>query len=159
VRKLWKVVTEEGISVDIFLMRPDHVQSATKLLQEFPGLTVGFCHCMDLKPGPALEPGIKAVCELARFKNLHAKVDFIGTGTQMNYPCEDLHSAALRVIDAYGPERCVWASCFPNELWTPKISYGEHLRIFQEALPLSQKAREWILGGTARKLWFPDLKV
>ena len=159
VRKLWKVVAEEGISVDIFLMRPDHVQSATKLLQEFPGLTVGFCHCMDLKPGPALEPGIKAVCELARFKNLHAKVDFIGTGTQMNYPCEDLHSAALRVIDAYGPERCVWASCFPNELWTPKISYGEHLRIFQEALPLSQKAREWILGGTARKLWFPDLKV
>jgi L-fuconolactonase len=159
VRKLWKVVADEGISVDIFLMRPDHVQGAGKLLEEFPGLTIGFCHCMDLKPGPALEPGIKAVCELARFKNLYAKVDFIGTGTQMNYPCEDLHTAALRVIAAYGPERCVWASCFPNELWTPRISYQEHLRIFQEALPLSQQAREWILGRTARKLWFPDLNI
>jgi hypothetical protein len=94
-----------------------------------------------------------------RFKNLYAKIDFIGTGTQMKYPCEDLHSAALRIIDAYGPERCVWASCFPNELWTPKITYQENLRIFQEALPLSQKARDWMLGGTAHKLWFPDLKI
>jgi predicted TIM-barrel fold metal-dependent hydrolase len=100
-----------------------------------------------------------SVTTLARFKNLYAKVDFIGTGTQMKYLCEDLHNAALRVIDAYGPERCVWASCFPNELWTPKITYQENLRIFEEALPLKQNAREWILGGTARKLWFPDLKV
>ena len=159
VRKLWKVVADEGISVDIFLMRAEHVPSATKLLQEFSGLTVGFCHCMDLKPGPLLEPSLKAVCDMARFKNLYAKVDFIGTGTLMNYPCSDLHKPALQVIDAYGPERCVWGSCFPNELWTPKISYAEHLRIFREALPLSEQARRWILGETARKIWFPDMKV
>lgn len=70
-----------------------------------------------------------------RFKNLYAKVDFIGTGTQMKCPCEDLHSAALRIIDAYGPERCVCASCFPNELWTPKITYQENLRIFRKRYP------------------------
>jgi L-fuconolactonase len=159
VRKLWKVVLDEGISVDIFLMRAELVPSATRLLQEFSALTVGFCHCMDLKPGPLLEPGLKAVCDLARFKNLYAKVDFIGTGTQMKYPCSDLHKPALQVIDAYGPERCVWGSCFPNELWTPNITYTEHLRIFREALPLSEKARRWILGETARKIWFPDLKI
>ncbi len=157
VRHLWKVVADEGISVDIFLMRPQLVDSAIKLLKEFPSLTVGFCHCMDLKPGPMLQPALKAVCELARFKNLYAKVDFIGTGTQMKYPCTDLHAAALQVIDAYGPERCVWGSCFPNELWTPKVTYAEHLRIFREALPLSQQARRWILGETARKIWFPAL--
>jgi predicted TIM-barrel fold metal-dependent hydrolase len=159
VRALWKVVAEEGISVDIFLMRPEMVASAVKLLQEFPALAVGFCHCMDLKPGPALEPSLKTVCELARFKNLYAKVDFIGTGTRMSYPCSDLHAAALRVIDAYGPERCVWGSCFPNELWTPKITYAEHLRIFTEALPLKEAARRSVLGETARRLWFPHLKA
>jgi L-fuconolactonase len=159
VRKLWKVVVDEGISVDIFLMRPELVASASKLLQEFPSLTVGFCHCMDLKPGPMLEPALKTVCELARFKNLYAKVDFIGTGTQMKYPCTDLHGAAMQVINAYGPERCVWGSCFPNELWTPNVTYAEHLRIFQEALPLSAEARRWVLGQTARKIWFPTLKV
>jgi L-fuconolactonase len=157
VRALWKVVVDEGVSVDIFLMRPEMVESATKLLRDYPGLTVGFCHCMDLKPGPALASSLKTVCDLARFKNLYAKVDFIGTGTQRKYPCEDLHDAALRVIDAYGPERCVWGSCFPNQLWTPKVSYAEHLRIFTEALPLKDAARRAILGETARKIWFPDL--
>jgi L-fuconolactonase len=159
VRALWKVVADEGISVDIFLMRPELVESATRLLKDFTSLTVGFCHCMDLKPGPMLEPSLKAVCELARFKNLYAKVDFIGTGTQMKYPCSDLHGAALKVIEAYGPDRCVWGSCFPNELWTPNVTYAEHLRIFREALPLSDSARRWILGETARKIWFPALKV
>jgi predicted TIM-barrel fold metal-dependent hydrolase len=158
VRALWKVVVDQGISVDIFLMRMEMVGSAVRLLNDFPGLTVGFCHCMDLKPGPLLEPTLKAVRDLARFRNLYAKVDFIGTGTKLKYPCSDLHHAALQVIDAYGPERCVWGSCFPNELWTPNVTYAEHLRIFREALPLSDTARRWILGGTARKIWFPDLK-
>jgi predicted TIM-barrel fold metal-dependent hydrolase len=159
VRALWKAVADEGITVDIFLMRPELVESATKLLNEFKSLKVGFCHCMDLKPGPTLEPNTKVVCGLAKFKNLYAKVDFIGTGTRMKYPCSDLHDAAMQVINAYGPERCVWGSCFPNDLWTPNVTYAEHLRIFQEALPLSQKAREAILGETARRIWFRDLRV
>jgi predicted TIM-barrel fold metal-dependent hydrolase len=157
VRALWKTASDEGISVDIFLMRPELVESATKLLRDFRAVAIGFCHCMDLKPGPSLGSSLKTVCDLARFKNLYAKVDFIGTGTQRKYPCEDLHAPALQVIDAYGPERCVWGSCFPNELWTPKVSYAEHLRIFAEALPLKDAARRAILGETARRIWFPDL--
>ena len=159
VRALWKMAVDEGATVDIFLMRVEMVESATKLIAEFPQLTIGFCHCMDLKPGPLLAPSLDAVRRLARFKNLYSKVDFIGTGTRLPYPCSDLHDAALKVIDAYGPERCVWTSCYPNGLWTPKISYAEHLRIFQEALGLKEEAKRWILGETARKIWFPALKL
>ena len=67
--------------------------------------------------------------------------------------------AALKVIDAYGPERCVWASVYPNQLWTPKITYAEHLKIFTHALGLKEEAKRSILGETARKIWFPELKV
>src|SRR5215467_15040239 len=158
VRALWKTAADEGLTVDIFLMRPELVPSATKLIQEFPKLTIGFCHCMDLKPGPLLEPNLEAVLKLSRFRNLYPKLDFIGTGTQQKYPCEDLHEPCLKIIDAYGPERCVWTSCFPNALWTPKITYAEHLRIFTEALPLKSEVRSQILGETARRLWFPELK-
>jgi predicted TIM-barrel fold metal-dependent hydrolase len=157
VRALWKTAMDEGLTVDAFLMRLELVESAEKLLREFPRLTIGFCHCMDLKPGPLLVPSLDAVRRLARYPNLYPKVDFIGTGTRLKYPCEDLHEPCLKVIEAYGPERCVWASCFPNELWTPKISYAEHLRIFTEALPLKTEARRMILGETARRLWFPKL--
>ena len=50
-------------------------------------------------------------------------------------------------------------SNFPNALWTPKLTYSEHLRIFTEALPLSDDAKAQVLGQTARRLWFPDLRV
>lgn len=158
VRALWKVAVEEGITIDLFLMKLELAESAASLLRDFPQLTVGFCHCMDLKPGPLLEPGLKAVRQLARFKNLYAKVDFIGTGATLPYPCPDLHPACLQVIETYGPERCLWGSCYPCELWTPKISYAEHLRIFTEALPLKEEARRLIAGENARRLWFPQLK-
>ena len=159
VRALWKMAADEGLTVDIFLMRPELVPGATRLIQEFPHLTLGFCHSMDLKPGPLLAPSLAAVLNLARFRNLYPKLDFIGTGTTRKYPCEDLHEPCLKIIDAYGPERCVWASCFPNDLWTPKITYAEHLRIFAEALTLSSEARRQILGETAHRLWFPELKA
>jgi len=158
VRALWKMASGEGLTIDIFLMKPDMVPSAVKLLEEFPKMTVGFCHCMDLKPGPLLAPSLDAVLKLSRFKNLYPKLDFIGTGTQRKFPCEDLHAPCLKIIETYGPERCVWTSCFPNDLWTPKITYAEHLRIFTEVLPLSAAARRMILGETARRLWFPELK-
>jgi predicted TIM-barrel fold metal-dependent hydrolase len=111
---------------------------------------------MDLKPGPNLARDLKAVMDLAKFKNLYAKVDFIGTGTQRPFPCDDLHDAAMQVIRAYGPERCVWASSYPNEIWTPKITYEQHLRIFTEALPLKESEKKLILGENARKIWFKN---
>jgi predicted TIM-barrel fold metal-dependent hydrolase len=159
VRALWKVAVDEGITIDLFLMQYAMVESASKMMTAFSQLTFGFCHCMDLKPGPNLERDMKAVCDLARFRNLYAKVDFIGTGTKRDYPCDDLHQAAMQVIRAYGPERCVWASCYPNEIWTPKITYEQHLRIFTEVLPLKETERKLILGENARKLWFRDVPL
>lgn len=157
VRALWKTALEHGVSIDIFLMHLNLVDSAVKLLKEFPSLPVVLDHCMDLKPGPLLEPKLAAVRRLSGHKNLCAKLTFIGTGCTVGYPCSELHGACLKVIDAYGPERCVWGSCFPCELWTPKVSYAEHLRIFTAALPLKEAARAQILGGTARRLYFPRL--
>ena len=157
VRRLWRTAADLGLTVDLFLMSPAWVDGAVKLLGQFPSLTVGFDHCMDLKPGPELADRLEIVRGLARFDNLYAKVDFISTGTRQPYPCADLHEAALGVIDAYGPERCVWSSNFPNALWTPRVTYGEHLRIFAEALPLKAPDREQLLGLTAKRIWFTHL--
>ncbi|MBT4504396.1 MAG: amidohydrolase [Gemmatimonadetes bacterium] len=157
VRKLWKACADVGATVDIFLMQPAHVESAEKLLREFPSLIVGFDHCMDLKPGPLYDQVLSEVLRLSKYENLYPKVDFISTGTENGFPGSDLHAAALNIIDTYGPERCVWGSNFPNCVWTPKLTYAQHLRIFTEALPLSDEARAQVRGETARRLWFPHL--
>jgi len=157
VRKLWKTCADVGATVDIFLMHLEWVEGAEKLMREFPNITVGFDHCMDLKPGPLYKKKLAEVLRLSKYKNLYPKVDFISTGTETGYPGDDLHDAAIKIIDAYGPERCVWGSNFPNALWTPKLTYAEHLKIFTHDLPLTKQARAQILGDTARRLWFLGL--
>ncbi len=159
VRSLWRTCAEVGATVDIFLMRLEWVEGAEKLLREFPDMTVGFDHCMDLKPGPLYEKTLGEVLRLSRHRNLYAKVDFISTGTEAGYPGGDLHDAATQIINAYGPERCVWGSNFPNVLWTPKLTYEQHLNIIARELPLSENARAQVLGETARRLWFPNLPL
>ncbi len=155
VRALWKTATDQGIVINV-LIGPEKADQADRMLAGFPQLQVVLDHCLNLKAGPNLDSTLEKVLHLSQRPNLHAKLTFIPTGSAAGFPCADMHDAGLKVIDAFGPERCVWGSDFPCELWAPKVSYAEHLKIFSEVLPLTSAAREKILGETARRLWFDD---
>lgn len=153
VRALWKTAADLGIVINVLINR-DKAPEADKMLADFPTLRVVLDHCLNLKAGPEMEPVLKAVLRLSKHRNLHAKLTFIPTGSATGYPCADMHAPCLQIVDAYGGERCIWGSDFPNELWTPRVSYAEHLRIMRHDLPLKPAARAAILGETAHKLWF-----
>ena len=156
VKALWKTALDQGIVINVLIGREKAAEAET-LLKEFPRLPVVLDHCLNLKAGPELEPTLAAVLRLSRYKNLHAKLTFIPTGSATGYPCRDMHDTCLKVIESFGPQRSVWGSDFPCELWTPKVSYAEHLKIFTHVLPLKESDRAAILGETARRLWFPRL--
>jgi predicted TIM-barrel fold metal-dependent hydrolase len=138
------------------LINRDKAPEAERLLTRFSKLRVVLDHCMNLKAGPGLDETLQAVLRLSRHRNLDAKLTFVPTGSKTGYPCADMHDTCMTVIGAFGPERCVWGSDFPCGLWTPKVTYSEHLRIFQKDLPLQEAARAEILGGTANRLWFSN---
>ena len=52
--------------------------------------------------------------------------------------------------------RCVRGSDFPCELWCPRISYAQHLRIFTHELGLKPATKKAVLGETAYQLWFRE---
>ncbi|MBI4908281.1 MAG: amidohydrolase family protein [Acidobacteria bacterium] len=153
VRALWKAATEAGIVINVLIGHEKAAELET-MLAAFRTLAVVLDHCMNIKAGAGMQTVLDKVVRLARFRNLNAKLTFLPTGSAGGYPCADMHAACLKVIEAYGSSRCVWGSDFPCELWTPKVSYAEHLRIFQKDLPLKDADRAQILGGTAQKLWF-----
>ena len=57
------------------------------------------------------------------------------------------------LVGAFGPDRCLFGSNFPTDQYSPKTSYQETVELFFDAIELSNEEREWILGGTANKLW------
>lgn len=153
VRALWKTASDLGLVINVLIDR-DKADQASRLLADFPRLRVVLDHCLNLKAGPNMEAVLADVLRLARHPNLHAKLTFLPTGSATGYPCADMHAPCLKIVDAFGADRCVWGSDFPCELWTPRVSYAEHLRIFTHDLPLKEEQRKAILGETARRLWF-----
>jgi L-fuconolactonase len=155
VRALWQTALDEGIVINV-LTGPRLADQVDRLLGQFPSLPVVLDHCFNPAIGPDLEKIVEKVLYLSRHNNLHAKLTFVPTGSTTGFPCADLHDACMRIVKAYGAERCVWGSDYPNGLWTPKVSYAEHLKIFTDVLPFTTREREAVLGGTAKRLWFPN---
>lgn len=151
-RRLFSAAREQGIVINALLGLPAADDLAT-LLADFPDLPVTLDHCLALSAGPALEATVAKVEALARFPNLHAKLTFLPTGSAEEYPFRDLRGACRRFIAAYGPERCVWGSDYPTELWCPKTTYAGHLDLFRQELGLSSGEQGAILGETAARLY------
>jgi L-fuconolactonase len=156
--RLWEKCVELGIVVNVLVNR-DKRDELTALLTRFRKLKVVLDHCMNLNTGPDMDKILADVVRLGRQPNLIAKLSFVPPTTKdapIDYPFKELHDATRQIIKAYGPNRCVWGSDFPCELWCPKVTYAQHLRLFTHEMGLDESTQEWILGKTARGLWFAD---
>jgi len=156
VRDLWKKAADEDVVVNALIHR-ENAEDLGRMLADFPSLRVVLDHCMYPEIGPHYDTILNDVLRLARFKNLHAKLTFVPMGSKQKYPCADIHNTVIKIVEAFGADRCVWGSDFPSELWTPGISYSQHLQIFLNDIPFGDQVRQKILGLTAKKLWFPEL--
>ena len=150
---LWKTAERLGIVINVLVNR-DKGDQLSALLERLPKLRVVVDHCLNITAGKDRDAIVLDLVKLARYPNLYAKLSFIPTGSGESYPCRDLHDACRAVIKAFGPDRCVWGSDFPCELWCPKVTYAQHLKIFTHELGLDQPTQEAILGKTAEGLWF-----
>ncbi|MGE5191214.1 MAG: amidohydrolase family protein [Deltaproteobacteria bacterium] len=152
---LWETAERLGIVINV-LANADRRGEIEALVRRHVGLKVVIDHCLNIKAGPTLEPTLDAMRALAALPNVYAKLSFIPTGSAEEYPCRDMHEPCREIIKAFGPERCVWGSCFPCELWCPKVTYTQHVKILTHELGLEGKAQRFILGETPRRLWFKD---
>jgi L-fuconolactonase len=148
---LIEAATDLGLVTNVLIDTP-HADALASHLADHPEARVVLDHCMNLRAGA---PDILArTLDLATFPNLTAKLTFAVTGSEEEYPCRDTHDLVHAVIEAYGPERCIWGSDFPCELWCPKVDYARGLAIFSHELGIEEPARRAVLGGTASRLYF-----
>jgi predicted TIM-barrel fold metal-dependent hydrolase len=154
VMALWKACVDSGIVVNVLCDR-DNADALAHMLEKFPRHSVVIDHCLNFKAGSEQDAILADMLRLAKYTNAHAKLTFLATGSAEPYPFRDMHEPCRKIIAAYTPDRCVWGSDFPCELWTPKSTYSQNLRLFTEQqLGLGTAAKEAILGKTARHLYF-----
>ena len=153
VERLWQTAEDLGIVINALVNR-DKRREIEALVKRHRKLKVVIDHCLNLKAGPTLEETLVDMLALSQLPTVHAKLTFIPTGSAEDYPWRDLLNACRSVIDAFGANRCVCGSDFPCELWCPKVTYAQHLRIFTHELGLDEPTKRAVLGKTANGLWF-----
>jgi predicted TIM-barrel fold metal-dependent hydrolase len=154
--QLWEVASRLGIVLNLNI-NPPEVESVETMLNRFPNVRVALDHTLNMTVRN-LDQTLPAAKRLAKRRNVYTKLSFLPTGSAEKYPFRDLHEPCRQVIKAFGPERCVWGSNFPCELWCKNLrnessTYAQHLRLFTHELGLDRATKEAILGNTAMALW------
>lgn len=111
-------------------------------------------HVLDhlgLPADPRELAGLAQIRALAAHPSVNIKLSGMYALSRDAYPYHDVWAWAEGVIDAFGPERTMWASDWP--LAGESASYADHLDLVGLLPFLDATARNAILGGTASRVW------
>jgi predicted TIM-barrel fold metal-dependent hydrolase len=85
---------------------------------------------------------------------VHVKVSAFYALGRKQYPYTDLLPMVRRLIDAYGPQRLMWATDCPYQV-EDGHTYKGSLELVEERLDgISSTDRQWLLARTAERVFF-----
>jgi predicted TIM-barrel fold metal-dependent hydrolase len=118
-RTVWKTAGENGMAM-CPLINPRYLGSVAKACEMFPDTNVVIDHFGRIGiDGMIRDKDLDSLCALAKHKNAHVKVSAFYALGKKKPPYTDLIPMIKRVVDAFGPERCMWASDAPYQLVDP----------------------------------------
>ncbi len=150
---LWAKAADLDLTVDINAIHEEY-GSVENRVRQFPDTRFILDHCGYVSG--TLRPAgnnVAPVLAMARYSNVYVKLTFLPLASQASYPFNDVHWMVRELVDAFGPERCLFGTNFPSEQYSPAAGMGQILSLFTDEINLSDEERSWILGGTAARLW------
>jgi predicted TIM-barrel fold metal-dependent hydrolase len=159
--RLFEIAQEIGLPVCVFI--PGYVELLEPHVKKFPGVNFIIDHCgLGFAMLPPVRPKAEhdfaatpayfaQVLALAAYPNValkfsHAQDRF---GVQ-DYPYAGLFPYLRQAIAAFGAERVIWAS---DKTVIPAHSWSNLLNYLRDSPELTATEKEWILGGSARKIF------
>jgi predicted TIM-barrel fold metal-dependent hydrolase len=140
--------------VPIFVLLPGRTHLLLPYLRKFPDVKVIIDHCgvkIPIGTVPADRfAGFEQVVSLAQYPNVALKWCHAPRLSAEAYPYPDLMPALLKVVEAFGPERVMWASDHSQS--KNHHSWAESLYYIRDSSELSASDKEWILGRSVRTI-------
>lgn len=151
---LWRTAGNEGLAV-CPLINPDDIPHVDALCEKFPSTTVVIDHFARIGISGHIDPApLAALCRLARFPNVHVKTSAFYALGKKAPPYTDLAPMICQLLDAFGPERLMWASDSPFQV-QGEHNYDASIGLIRDRIDfLSAGDKQWMLRGTAEKVFF-----
>ena len=142
----WLFSAAERFGIPLMVLARGQADALVGVARRHPELRLIVDH-LNL-PGSIQEteigPEIDKVLPLSRLPNVAVKVSCLPSLVRESYPFPSLHPHIRRVIDAFGPERCMWGS----DLSRLSCPYVDWVRIAEALAFLSEPDKELLMGGS-----------
>jgi predicted TIM-barrel fold metal-dependent hydrolase len=153
-KTMWRTGAGQRLAI-CPLVNPDALPAIDRMCAAYPDTPVVIDHMARIGADGVIRDGdVRALCGLARHKNVRVKVSAFYALGKKQAPYTDLAPLIRRVFEAFGPRRLMWGSDSPFQVENGH-RYEPSVALIREGLPwLSAEDREWILGRTAEAVFF-----
>ena len=136
------------------LIDPDSFPEVDRMCRRFPETTVIIDHLGRIGvKGTIVPEEVDALCNLAKHPRVMVKVGAFYALGKKAPPYLDLAPMIRRVVQAFGPERCMWESDCPFQV--VRDTYADSINLIRERLDfLTVNHKEWLLRKTAEQVFF-----
>lgn len=154
--RLWKLAKDNSIAI-CPLINPQDIRFVDALCKKHPENRVVVDHFARIGVSGAIEQDrLAELCRLARFPNVYVKTSAFYALGKKKAPYRDLIPMIRKVVDAFGPERLMWASDCPFQV-EGGHTYSESVALIRDQIDfLSDSDRQWILRDTADQVFFKN---
>ncbi|HUE74522.1 MAG TPA: amidohydrolase family protein [Pirellulaceae bacterium] len=150
---MWKHAAKSGQIMSCLIDAKDLV-AVDAMCGKHPDTNVVIDHFARIGvDGTIRDEDVKNLCGLARHKNVFPKLSAYYALGKKQAPYLDLVPMIRRVLDAYGPSRCMWASDAPYQA-DKGHKYGDSIALIRDRLDLSAGDKEQLLRKTAERVYF-----
>ncbi|MDX1947809.1 MAG: amidohydrolase family protein [Pirellulaceae bacterium] len=150
---LWKTGGETGQAM-CCLIDPEHLPGVAAMCGQFPDTPVVIDHFARIGADGAIrDSDLANLCALAKHQRVFVKLSAYYALGKKAPPYDDLLPMLRRVLDAFGPERCMWASDAPYQVVAPH-TYRESIALVRDRAGLSDGDKQWLLRKTAEQVYF-----
>lgn len=153
--EIYRVGAERNLAPS-FLVGPEHLPEIGRMSAKHPQTPVIIDHLARIGAGgkPPDPQAVEALCGLAEHKRILLKIGAFYALSSEGPPYTDLLPLIERVVEAFGPDRCMWESDCPYQV-QGEHTYAASLELIRDrATFLGDADREEILVGTAERFFF-----
>ncbi len=155
---MFKAGAEHNLALS-FLMSYGDLPDLDRMCEKFPDTPVILDHVcgVRIKDGVLDEEGLKRVCAMARHPRVMVKLGPFHGFSETGAPFLDLLPMIEPIIEAFGPQRCMWESDSggPLQMQDPHFDYPASIALIEEhAAFLSAGDKDYILRKTAEDFFF-----
>ena len=88
---------------------------------------------------------------LAQYDNVRVKISGACTMSHQPFPYDDIWEPVLRVIDAFGLDRCMWGTDWTRTIGM--LTYEQGVAPFRDTKRLSENDKAALMGGTLQNVY------